>query len=93
MRRKKAETFADRLKALREAAGISQYRLAQLAGISKQNVSRLELGRSEPSWETVQALARALRLEVSAFVIESAEPSEVPPVKRAGRPRKQAKED
>jgi transcriptional regulator with XRE-family HTH domain len=86
---KKPETFADRLKSLREAADLSQYRLAQLSGVSKQTLSRLELGLTLPSWETVQALARGLGVEVTAFVIESARPAEpVPEVKRPGRPRK-----
>jgi transcriptional regulator with XRE-family HTH domain len=87
MRRKKSETFAGRLEALREAAGLSQYRLAQLAGLSKQNISRLELGYSEPSFETVLRLAAALRVEVMSFAYPLP-PMDPPPVKRAGRPRK-----
>src|SRR5689334_10561719 len=51
--------FAEKLAAARERVGISQYRLAQLSGISKQTVSKLELGTTQPSWETVQALAGA----------------------------------
>jgi transcriptional regulator with XRE-family HTH domain len=84
-----AETFADRLKSLRERTGVSQYRLAQLAGLAKQTVSRLELGQIRPSWETVQALARGLGVEVGAFVTDQGAPAEQPPpAKPRGRPRK-----
>ena len=52
-------SFARRLARLRRAAGLSQYRVAQLTGLSRQAVSLLERG-SVPLWPTVQALARAL---------------------------------
>jgi transcriptional regulator with XRE-family HTH domain len=81
--RKKA-TFADRLAAAREAAGVSQYRLAQLSGISKQTVSKLELGETAPSWETVQLLAKALGVSCEQFVTDDVQPPEPPPVKRPG---------
>ncbi len=74
-------TFADRLIALREAAGISQYRLAQLSGLTKQTVSRLEMGAAQPSWDTVQALG------VSCEEVTTARPAgEVPPALPRGRP-------
>jgi transcriptional regulator with XRE-family HTH domain len=66
----KEETFADRLRALREKAGLSAYRLAFYAGLTKQAVSRLERGQAQPSWATVQALAKALEVPTDAFVIE-----------------------
>jgi transcriptional regulator with XRE-family HTH domain len=64
------ETFADRLRALREQAGVSQYRLAFWTGLPRQTLSRLEQGAVQPSWATVQALAKALEVPVQAFVIE-----------------------
>jgi transcriptional regulator with XRE-family HTH domain len=72
------ETFADRLRALREARGLSQYELAKRSGLSKQTLSRLEMD-TVPSWPTVQALARALGVSVAAF-----EPGETSPPKRRG---------
>jgi transcriptional regulator with XRE-family HTH domain len=84
----KQETFAERLQALREKAGVTQYRLAQLSGVSKQTLSRLELGTTQPSWDTVQALARGLGVEVGAFVIESARQTPPVPARPRGRPRK-----
>src|SRR5205807_1156951 len=52
--------FADRLKTLREEAGLSQRELGERAGLTRDAVSSLEQGRREPTWETVQALASAL---------------------------------
>jgi transcriptional regulator with XRE-family HTH domain len=85
---RKEETFADRLQSLREAAGISQYRLAQLSGVTKQTVSRLEAGLTQPAWETVVALARGLGVEVGAFVTGPGLPVESPPARPRGRPPK-----
>jgi transcriptional regulator with XRE-family HTH domain len=83
---KKQTAFADRLTALRDAAGISQYRLAQLSGLTKQAISRLERGVGQPSWETVQALARGLGVSCEAFMIEPEEPPPPPPApKKPGR--------
>jgi transcriptional regulator with XRE-family HTH domain len=64
------ETFAKRLTQLREQAGLSQYEVAKRSGVTRQTLSRLEMGDSVPSWPTVQALARALGVNCLAFVIE-----------------------
>ena len=80
----KRNTFASRLAALREAADVSQYRLAELSGLSKQTISKLELGETAPSWETVQLLAKALGLSCEEFVTEDVQPPPPPPVKRPG---------
>jgi transcriptional regulator with XRE-family HTH domain len=61
-------TFAERLRTVREAAGFSQYALAKRSGLTKQVLSRLELGENEPSWATVQLLAAALGVDCRAFV-------------------------
>lgn len=81
-------TFAKRLKALREAAGVSQYKLAELSGLSKQALSQLEKGDREPSWETVQKLARGLGVTVLAFVAEEEPPPTSTPTPPAPRPRR-----
>jgi transcriptional regulator with XRE-family HTH domain len=82
------QTFGQRLQALREGAGVSQYRLAQLSGVSKQTISRLELGTTQPSWDTVQLLAVALGVEVGAFVTRPPVAPATEPPKARGRPRK-----
>jgi transcriptional regulator with XRE-family HTH domain len=60
-------TFARRLTELREAVGLSQYEVAKRAGVTRQTLSRLEMGASVPSWPTVQALAKALGVSTEAF--------------------------
>jgi tetratricopeptide (TPR) repeat protein/DNA-binding XRE family transcriptional regulator len=55
--------FADLLRRLRAAAGLSQEELAGRAGLSAKAVGALERGeRTRPRPHTVRALARALRL-------------------------------
>lgn len=81
------KSFAARLKALREAAGLSQYAVAKRSGLSVQALSRLELGDREPKWVTVQRLAVALGVSCEAFIDPTiqAVPTAVQP---RGRPRK-----
>ncbi|HEU5432805.1 MAG TPA: helix-turn-helix domain-containing protein, partial [Thermomicrobiales bacterium] len=59
-----ALTFGDRLRRLREAAGLSQEALAERSGLSARGISDLERGlRRQPRLETVRLLADALALE------------------------------
>lgn len=62
--------FGARLKALREAAGLTQQQLADLVGMKAQNVTRLETGGREPAWETVIRLAKALKVSTDDFLPE-----------------------
>jgi transcriptional regulator with XRE-family HTH domain len=62
-----ADNFATRLTALRERAGLSQYRLAQLTGLTRQAMSLLEMGDTAPSWLTVQLIALALDVSYDAL--------------------------
>jgi transcriptional regulator with XRE-family HTH domain len=87
---KPSTTFAGRLRSLREAAGLSQYALAKRSGLSKQALSRLELGENEPIWTTVQRLAVALAVDCREFVDPSIQPEPEPPSRPRGRPRKAA---
>jgi excisionase family DNA binding protein len=57
-----------RLRALREAAGLSQLELAAAAGLTHEEISRLELGRLAPVGTSVRRLAQALGTEPAAFV-------------------------
>jgi transcriptional regulator with XRE-family HTH domain len=84
-------SFAGKLRQLRENAGFSQYALAKRSGLSKQALSRLEMGEREPSWETVQKLALALRVDSRQFVdpaVTIPTEEEAAPGK-PGRPRKE----
>jgi transcriptional regulator with XRE-family HTH domain len=59
--------FGERLKAVREAAGQSQQRLADAVGVAVMTVSRLERGAQEPAWPLVLAFSDALGVSTEAF--------------------------
>src|SRR5262245_39942337 len=101
-----ADHFAGRLQALRERAGLSQYELARRTGLTRQTVSRLEMGDRDPTWGTVQLLALALSADFREFADPDVKlpdvstpargrppkPDTVPPGPKRprGRPRKAA---
>ena len=60
--------FADRLRELRHAVGLSQPELAKKAGMTKAGICNLEQGRRGASWNTVVALAEALGVTPDAFL-------------------------
>lgn len=91
-------TFGERLRELREKAGLSQYALAKRSGVTAQGIANLERG-SDPTWATVLKLARALDVDVSEFDTgedprdadqgDADEPPVAPPKKPPGkRPKK-----
>ena len=57
-------TTGARLRAIRQARELSQYAVARMAGVSRQAVSNLESGLSEPSLRVAFALSRALGVSV-----------------------------
>jgi transcriptional regulator with XRE-family HTH domain len=75
-------TFGERLKELREAAGLSQDGLARAAGLSTSTVAKIERLDIDPSWTTVQALAKALAVSTEAFQ------EDAPPPAKKGKGRK-----
>jgi transcriptional regulator with XRE-family HTH domain len=84
----KFHAFADRLRHLRESAGLSQYALAKMTGLTKQTMSKLETGRHDPSWTTIQLLAKAL----GVTCVELADPKlSLPAVETARPPGRPAK--
>ena len=85
-----SETFAGRLCKLRERAGLTTYALAKKCGLSKQALYRLEEGKNEPAWQTVQLIAKALGLDCRAFVDPALVLPEDKPAASRGRPRKPA---
>lgn len=79
------ELFADRLRELREQAGLSRKELAAKAGFrSEAGIRDLEQGVRKPTWETVLALAQAMGVECTAFTVPAS--ADLPPAK-AGRPK------
>lgn len=63
------ESFAARLKKLREEAKLTQEQLAEKSGLDVGTIRQLEQGtRTNPLWQTICALARALEKDVVVFV-------------------------
>lgn len=64
--------FGKILVTAREERGITQYRLARLAGRSIQQISQIERGEREPKLSTLILLAHALGMEPGILVNEAA---------------------
>ena len=64
--------FGKILVSAREERGITQYRLAPLAGRSIQQISQIERGEREPKRSTLILLAHALGMEPGILVNEAA---------------------
>jgi transcriptional regulator with XRE-family HTH domain len=79
--------FRNRLRELRENAGLTQTQLAERAGLHKHAIVKLERGERKPAWPTLLALASALGVNVGAF---AEEPSAPVRERRQGRPRKRS---
>jgi transcriptional regulator with XRE-family HTH domain len=62
------ERFGMRLKELREQKGLTQEALAEKIGVSRGYLSRLEMGRHDPSLSLLRRLARALMVDVAKLL-------------------------
>ncbi len=89
MPRRKVEWFGSRLKALREAAGLSQAELGEKVGVHGSQINKLEVGVNQPTLAITISLCEALGVDCTAF---TQEPAASPEPKR-GRPRKAPAED
>jgi len=63
-------TLGQRIRRLRNAAGLSQDALARKAGIGRVTLVRLEKGEQTPRYRTLDAIARALGVGVSGLLVE-----------------------
>jgi transcriptional regulator with XRE-family HTH domain len=52
-----------RIRSAREKAGLTQFELAELAGLTRQHLQRIEAGTTNPTIGTLYRLAKRLRLE------------------------------
>jgi transcriptional regulator with XRE-family HTH domain len=54
----------DRIRRLRQHRGLSQERLAELAGVDRRTIGRWELAQAPPTLDDLTALARALDVPI-----------------------------
>ena len=58
------QEFGERVKKIRIQKGISQEKLAELAGLHRTYISSIELGKRNVSLQNIQALASALKIPI-----------------------------
>jgi DNA-binding XRE family transcriptional regulator len=76
------ETLGKNLFRERERAGICQEDLAELSGVSRNTISRMEAGKQEPRFTTLLAISWALHVPVEALQVDLPVP---PGLDRIGR--------
>ncbi len=79
-----AETFGQRLKRLRESTGLSQHKLADLAGVPIGTLRGAEYDRREPKITTAAKIADALGVTLDVLAGRGSEPAPETP-KRKGK--------
>ncbi len=70
MQKKKIKTsreIGERIKKLRKDIGISQERLAEILGVTYQQIQRYENGTNKLNVENIQIIAHALSAPISCF--------------------------
>jgi transcriptional regulator with XRE-family HTH domain len=60
--------FARNLRLSRLASGLSQEQLADLAGLDRNYIGKLEREESSPTVDTLELLALALQIDAEAFL-------------------------
>lgn len=58
------ELLGARIKELRRARGLSQDQLSEKVNIDPKHLSRIEVGKSYPSLNTLEKIAKALNVEI-----------------------------
>ncbi|MDD2500377.1 MAG: helix-turn-helix transcriptional regulator [Geobacter sp.] len=53
-----------RIRELRKTVGLSQERLSEIINVDPKHMSRIELGKSFSSLDTLESLARTLKVEI-----------------------------
>lgn len=59
------------IRRIRQDARLSQEELAEAAGINRTYLSQLENGRSSPTLDVLERIARALDVPISALIVDS----------------------
>ena len=62
--------FAERLSSLRRRSGLSQRQLAELSGVGRVTIARIEAASQSPRLETAQRLATAMGYPIQALMMD-----------------------
>lgn len=77
----------EKLREIRESAGVEREALAALVGTSKQYVSHLENGiKANPAFDLVEKLAKSLGVSLAAFVADAPTPAHKPTKRSPAKP-------
>lgn len=63
---------------LRKAHGWSQLELARQSGVQQSEISRIEHGRGNPTFQTISAIAGAMQMQVTFVPARVARPGRAP---------------
>ena len=55
------------IKSARLKAGMTQKELGKLLGVTKQTIINYEKGTTEPSWERLEDIAKALKIDAVSY--------------------------
>jgi transcriptional regulator with XRE-family HTH domain len=61
-------TIGRRIRSIRAEKGLSQYDLADLSGLERSTLARIELGEVDPRISTLRKIAKALGVEVGKLL-------------------------
>lgn len=67
-------TIGERVRAAREAKGWTQWELTKAANVQVMTISGIELGRHQPTVQTLCRLAKGLGVEVGELLDDAATP-------------------
>ena len=68
-RTKTAHEVGATIRKLREAKGITQEKLAGAVGMMRNNISRIEAAKHRPTLETIERIAKALKVAVADLIV------------------------
>jgi XRE family transcriptional regulator, regulator of sulfur utilization len=68
-RTKTTHEFGAAIRKLREAKAITQEELAMAAGMMRSNISRIEAAKHRPTLDTLERIAKALKVSVADLIV------------------------
>jgi len=73
-----AKALGERIRQLRQRRDLSMAQLAELAGLSRQQIWKYETGRDQPHVQSLRRLADALGVTLEALLPTNAPPTSKP---------------